>query len=110
MSATEAVAGWITIGSATIWAGGGVSALIGNRRAAARSGPRERVRRWQRLALAALQLILGVWLITGPSKGYPAVFWWLIAGYGALLAWMVITEVRPWLRSRGTARSTHQPS
>jgi hypothetical protein len=103
MSMTMALAGWITIGSATIWGGQGVRALIASRRAAARSGPRVRARNWQRLALATPQAILGVWFITGVSTGYPAIFWWLIAGFGALLAWMVITDVRPRLRSRGTA-------
>jgi hypothetical protein len=52
---TEALAGWIIIGTATIWGGRGVSAQIAGRRAAARPWPRERARNWQRLALAALQ-------------------------------------------------------
>jgi len=104
MSTTDAVAGWMTIGAATIWGGQGVTALIASRRAPATSAPRERARNWQRLALAALQLILGVWFITGLSTGYHAVFWCLIAGFGAMVVWMLIVDVMPWLRSRGTAQ------
>jgi hypothetical protein len=105
---TDAPAGWITIGTATIWAGKGVSALIASRRAAATPRRRERAQKWQWLALAALQVILGVWFLTDPSA-HPAVLWWLTAGFGALLAWMFITDVGPWLRSRLRRSSSHAP-
>jgi hypothetical protein len=94
MSVTGAVAGWINVGAATMWAGRGVGAFIASRRAAT-SRARDVPAQWQWLALAGLQAVLGAWFISGPSKGYPPVFWWLMAGYAGLLAWMVGTDLRP---------------
>ncbi len=106
---TDAPAGWIIIGTATIWVGNGVRALIVSRRAAATPCRRKRAQKWQWLALAALQVVLGVWFITGPSA-HPAVEWWLVAGFGALAAWMLITDVSPWLWSRLRRNSSHASS
>jgi hypothetical protein len=103
---TDAPLGWIMIGAATIWAGKGVSALLASRRAAATSSRRERAEKWQWLALGALQVIIGLGFITGP-----AILWWLTSGLGALLgAWMFVTDVSPWLRSRLGRSSNHASS
>lgn len=109
MSMTDATIGWITIGTAVIWAGKGISALIGSRRAAAPLGFRERSQKWQWFTLAAWQVISGIWFITGPSSRR-AVFWWLMAGFVVLLAWIIVTDVQPWMRSRLTSSSSHDPS
>lgn len=106
---TDALAGWIFVGTAMIWAGKGLRALTASRRAAAPSGYRERAQKWQWLAAAALQVSLGIWFITGPSAHHE-VLWWLVAGSSVLLVWMIITDVGPWLRSRLTSSSSHGPS
>ncbi len=106
MSMSDALAGWITVGAAMIWAGKGVHALIASRRAAPPSGYAERAQKWQWLALAALQVSIGVWFITGPSAHHGVFWWWLVAGFSALLAWLLITDAGPWLKSRLTSSSS----
>jgi hypothetical protein len=83
MYLTDAPAGWIFIGTAMIWAGKGVRALIASRRRAAPSGHGQRVQKWQWFGLAATQVTLGVWFVTDPSK-HEGLLWWLIAGFGCL--------------------------
>jgi hypothetical protein len=105
MSMTHALAGGIFIGAAVIWAGAGVRALIATRGATA-AGRRDRTQKWQWVALGGLQVAIGVWFVTGPSK-HPAGMWWLIAGQAAFAVWMFLTDVRPWLRSRLRGNSGH---
>jgi hypothetical protein len=95
ISVTDAPAGWILIGTATIWAGKFIGALVASRGAA--SG--ERLQKWQWLAFAALQVIAGVRFITEPSP-HDGIPWWLAAAGVALLTWMLITDAGLWLRSR----------
>jgi hypothetical protein len=100
MSMADALAGWIFIGFAAIWAGQGINALIATRRQpAARRGPVREASKWLWLTLAALQLALGVWFITGRST-HLAAQWWLGVAGGGLTIWMFITDISPWLRSR----------
>lgn len=108
--ATDVPAGWILITAAAIWAGKGVSVLIGSRRQAATAKQGDRSQKWQWLTLAAMQVILGVWFITGPSR-HAGISWWLLgAGFVALMIWMFVTDVGPWLRSRVRGRSSHESS
>ena len=111
MSVTYAEAGWLLIAAAAIWAVKGVRAVIADRRQTAtpRRPGQERAQKWQWLALAAVQVGDGVWFLTGPSR-HAALSWWLGAGIGALLVWMIITDFGPWLRSRLNGRSKHAPS
>lgn len=92
---TDALAGWVCIGTATILTGNFLGELAASRRA----GRKERAQNWQWLAIAALQVFLGVRFVTTPSPhdGFP---WWLVAAALAVLTWMLITDVGPWLRSR----------
>jgi hypothetical protein len=99
---TDAPAGWIILGTATISAGKFIGALVASRRA---PSP-ERAQKWQWLALAALQVSLAVRFITEPSP-HDTVPWWIVAGGVALLTWMLITDVGPWLRSRLTRTAGH---
>lgn len=108
MSLSEAPVGWIFIASATMWAGKGIGALIASRRAPAKAGRGERAKKWRWLALAVLQVILGIRFITH-SSAHHGISWWLFyAGSGALLIWMLITDVVLWLRSR--LKSSAEPS
>lgn|ERR1700722_1529970 len=111
MAVTDADAGWLIIAAAAIWAAKGVRAVIAGRRQTATPGRsrRDRAQKWQWLASAALDVVLGVWFLTGPSR-HPSLSWWLGAGVGALLVWMIITDFGPWLRSRLNGRSNHAPS
>jgi hypothetical protein len=99
MSVSDASAGWLFIAAATIWAGKGIGAVIASRRRPAKAGHGERAQKWQWLALAVLQVTIGIRSITYSSThhGTP---WWLYAGWGALAIWMLITDVVPWLISR----------
>ena len=106
---TDAIAGWIVVGTAGICASKGLSALIAGRHAAAPSGHADRAQKWQWLVLAGLQMIIGVWFITGPSR-HPAVQWWVTSGFGALAAWMLVTDFGPWLRSRLKGSSSREPT
>jgi hypothetical protein len=100
MSVTSAMGGCASVVTAAIWASNGVTALVASRRAPRTLGRRQRARKWQWLGFAGLAMIFAVWIITGPSTGYPAVFWWLMAGYVIMLAWLLITDLGPWLRTR----------
>jgi hypothetical protein len=100
MSVTRDISGCISIVTAATWAANGVTALVASRRAPGTLGPRQRARKWQWFALAGLAMIFAVWIVTGPSTGYPAVFWCLMAGYAIMLAWLLITDLGPWLRTR----------
>jgi hypothetical protein len=101
MSMTDALAGWIFISTATFWAGKGIRALIADRhrKPATRRNRAREAQKWQWLALAAVQLAIGVWDISGPST-HPTAQWWLVAAVGILFIWLFITDVSPWLRSR----------
>jgi hypothetical protein len=100
ISVTDALVGWMIIVAAAIWAGKFVGALV------ARDGTTrwERMQKWQWLGFAALLVILGVRFITEPSS-HSGVPWWLAAAGTALLTWMLIADVGPWLRSRLTRTS-----
>lgn len=111
MSITNAESGWLAIVTAAIWAAKGIGAVIAGRRQTTtpRRPRQDRAQKWQWLALAALQVVLGVWFLTGPSRD-AAVSWLLEAGIGALLVWMIITDIGPWLRSRLNGSSKRAPS
>jgi hypothetical protein len=109
MSITNAAAGWLTIAAAAIWVGKGVGAVIAGRRSAAPPSRRDRAQKWQWLDLGALQVALGIWFLTGPTR-HPVLSWWLDAGFGVIFVWMAITDFGPWLRSRLNRRSKHAPS
>jgi hypothetical protein len=99
MSMSDALGGWLFIAAATVWAGKGIATLIASRRGPAKEGRGERAQKWQSLALAGLLVILGIRSLSysAAQNGTP---WWLYAGTVALLIWMLITDVVPWLRSR----------
>jgi hypothetical protein len=99
MPVNDATAGWLFIAAATIWAGKGIGALIASRRRPAKAGRGERAQKWQSLTLAVLLATLGIRSITY-SPARRGTSWWLYAGTGALVIWMLITDVVPWLRSR----------
>ena len=99
--------GLLQIGMAAYWANRGVRALVVNRRGPAFLKHRDRARQW--LTLAALNLIFGVLFITDPHAEQRAA-WWLAAGFGALLAWVLIDDLGSWRRrSRARGCSGHQP-
>jgi uncharacterized membrane protein YgcG len=109
MSTDYAIAGALQLATAAIWAGMGASALIARRRSLATRRQSRLTEEWQWLALAALQVILGVWFIGVPTA-HPAVTWWLASGFGAVVVWMLITDVGPWLRSRLRSSSGRERS
>jgi hypothetical protein len=99
---TDAAAGWIETAAAVIWALVGVRAVL-----ARRSGARPERGMWNEnwqwcLTMAAIQLTTGIWFISrsSPRQGPGAMMWVLIAASGAVLIWMVATDIGPWLRSR----------
>jgi hypothetical protein len=100
MSVGNEVSACTAFAMAALWAHRGIRLQPGRRRAAVSRPYRERARAWQYLAVAGLQVVFGVWLVTGPSRGYPPVFWGLIAAYGALLAWNVATDLIARLAAR----------
>jgi hypothetical protein len=99
---TNAPAGWIEIAGAAIWAVLSLRAALARRSGAS---PERGIwaESWQRcLVVAAVQLATGIWLVSrsSPRQAPGAMLWIITAACGAVLVWMVATDMGPWLRAR----------
>jgi len=95
------------VGSAAIICGiWGIADVVRHLRAGrTRSvSPRERRSAWPLFFRSVVPLAVGIVLITG-STGRPVAEWLLDVVAGVLLAWLVIAQLSPWLKSRRQRRA-----
>jgi hypothetical protein len=99
---TNAPAGWIEIAGAAVWAVLSLRAALA-RRSGATPERGMWAENWQWcLVVAAIQLGTGIWLVSrsSPRQAPGAMLWIIMAASGAVLVWMVATDMGPWLRAR----------